>query len=65
MRDPSPFSDIDMFIPLNEEHIAGMLEPLETAMKRLCYVPKDSKPAKLIAKRLVAREKPVSVRYLN
>ncbi len=54
-----------MYIPQDEEHIAKMLIPLETAMKRLCYVPKDSKPAKMIANMLVARRKPVSVRYLK
>ena len=65
VRDPRPLSDIDMFIPQDEEHIAKMLIPLETAMKKLCYVPKDSKPAKMIANRLVVRRKPVSVRYLK
>ena len=65
VRDPRPLSDIDMFIPQNEEHIAKMLIPLEIAMKRLCYVPKDSRPARMIAKRLVEREKPVRVRYLK
>ena len=65
VRDPRPLSDIDMFIPQNEEHIAGMLRPLEIAMKRLCYVPKDSRPAKMIAKRLVERGEPVRVRYLK
>ncbi len=34
-------------------------------MKKLFYVPKDSKPAKMIADRLVARRKPVNVRYLK
>ena len=42
-----------------------MLIPLETAMKRLCYVPNNSRPAKMIADRLVARKKPVRVRYLK
>jgi hypothetical protein len=42
-----------------------MLIPLETAMKRLCYVPKNSRPAKMIADRLVVRNEPVSVRYLK
>ncbi len=42
-----------------------MLIPLEIAMKRLCYVPKNSRPAKMIADRLVARNEPVSVRYLK
>ena len=42
-----------------------MLIPLEIAMKRLCYVPKDSRPARMIAKRLVERGKPVRVRYLK
>ena len=65
VRDPRPLSDIDMYIPQDEEHIAKMLIPLETAMKKLCYVPKDSKPAKMIANRLVVRRKPVSVRYLK
>ena len=65
MRDTRPLSDIDMYIPRDEEHIAKMLIPLEIAMKRLCYVPKDSRPAKMIAKRLVEREKPVRVRYLK
>ena len=65
LRDPRPLSDIDMYIPRDEEHIAKMLIPLETAIKRRCYVPKDSKPAKMIADRLVARKKPVSVRYLK
>jgi hypothetical protein len=65
VRDPRLLSDIDMYIPQDEEHIVKMLIPLETAMKKLCYVPKDSKPAKMIANRLVARRKPVSVRYLK
>jgi hypothetical protein len=43
-----------MFYPQNVKHITKMLEPLETAMKRLCYVPRDSKPAKMIADRLGA-----------
>ena len=34
-------------------------------MKRLCYVPKNSRPAKMIADRLVVRNEPVSVRYLK
>ena len=42
-----------------------MLIPLEIAMKRLCYVPKDSRPARMIAKRLVERGEPVRVRYLK
>ena len=54
-----------MYIPQDEKHIAKMLKPLETAMKKLCYVPKDSKPAKMIAYRLVARKKPVKVGYLK
>ena len=65
VRDPRPLSDIDMYIPQDEEHIAKMLIPLETAMKKLRYVPKDSKPAKIIANRLVARKEPVRVRYLK
>ena len=64
-RDPRPLSDIDMYIPRDEEHIAKMLIPLEIAMKRLCYVPKDSRPARMIANRLVARKEPVRVRYLK
>ncbi len=35
VKDPRPLSDIDMYIPRDEEHIAKMLIPLETAMKRL------------------------------
>ena len=31
VRDPRPLSDIDMYIPQDEEHIAKMLIPLETA----------------------------------
>ena len=42
-----------------------MLGPLEKAYKMLCYVPQRSRGVRTIAKEMIAKKKPVSVRYLN
>ncbi len=42
-----------------------MLKPLQTAMRKLCYVSSKSNGAMSIAKKLIAREKPIRVRFLK
>jgi hypothetical protein len=57
---------VDSYIPKEEAYIAQVLSPFEKACNMLCYVPKRSrKIAALIAKEMVAKGNPVSVRYLN
>ena len=57
---------VDSYIPKEEAYIAQVLSPFEQACNMLCYVPKRSrKIAALIAKEMVSKGNPVSVRYLN
>ena len=64
-RDPTPDSAVDSYIPRDESYIYQMLSPLETALKMLTYVPYKSRGVSAIAREMVARGRPVSVRYLN
>ena len=56
---------MDSFLPTNVKIIARMLKTIDKLSKRACYVTKGSRAALLIAEKLVARNKPIQVGFLQ
>ena len=58
-------AEIDSYMPSNIDIITEMLTPLEMVLRKACYVSSRSRGVKLIALKLVKRDKPILVRYLK
>jgi len=65
VKDTKKGSPPDSFLPTNVKIIAKMLKTIDTLSKRACYVTRGSRAALLIAEKLVTRNKPIQVGFLQ